>query len=186
MTNQLNVYAKGVKQIKKKNPLYGEFAALRDYLGATDGVEGDVTVVSPRVSREEAWTLFGSIVESCGFTLVPEDGFERVVRLPDRAGGPGMGALVPEDGELPAHGLVTAVLHVEHVPAVEMRDLLEGLVRRKDAVSVLPETNHLVVSDTAETVRRVRDLLAEILIKRRVLPFGNLGERNDNVLGRRV
>lgn len=127
-----------------------------------DGVEGDVTVVSPRVSREEAWTLFGSIVESCGFTLVPEDGFDRVVRLPDRAGGPGMGALVPEDGELPAHGLVTAVLHVEHVPAVEMRDLLEGLVRRKDAVSVLPETNHLVVSDTAETVRRVRDLVSRL------------------------
>ena len=33
--------AKGSKQIKKKHPLYAEFAALRDYLGATDGVEPD-------------------------------------------------------------------------------------------------------------------------------------------------
>ena len=128
----------------------------------SDDVEGDVTIVSPRVSREEAWTLFGSIVESCGFTLVPEDGFERVVKLPDRAGGPGMGALVPEGGELPAHGLVTAVLHVENVPAAEMRELLEGLVRRKDSVAVLPETNHLVVSDTAETVRRVQALVSRL------------------------
>ena len=126
-----------------------------------DDVEGDVTVVSPRVSRDEAWALFGSIIESCGFTLVREDGFDRVVRLPDRSG-PGMGALVAEDGEMPAHGLVTAVVRVEHVPAAEMREMLEGLLRRKDAVAVLPDTNHLVLSDTAENVRRAQALVARL------------------------
>lgn len=124
----------------------------------SDGVEGDVTVVSPRVSRDEAWELYCSVIESCGFTIVPEDGFDRVVRLPDRSS-PGMGSIVGEGAELPAHGLVTAVLHVEHVPAAEMRELLEGLVSRKESVAVLPDTNHLVISDTAETVRRARSLV---------------------------
>lgn len=126
-----------------------------------DGVEGDVTIVSPSVSRGEAWSLFGSVVESCGFTVVEEEGFYRVIKMPDRAG-PGMGALVPDGGEIPVHGLVAAVIRVEHVPAAQMRELLDGLLGRKSSVAVLPDTNHLVVSDTAETVRRIQDLVARL------------------------
>ena len=126
-----------------------------------DGVEGDVTIVSSRVSREEAWSLFGSVVESCGFTLVEEPGFFRLVRLPERSGAV-IGPLVAEGGEIPGHGLVTAVIGVTCVPAVEMRELVEGFASRKSAVGVLPDTNHLVVSDTAETVRRIRDLVERL------------------------
>lgn len=44
--------AQGAKQLKKRHALYGEFENLRNYLGATDGVEADV-----EKAREELVTL---------------------------------------------------------------------------------------------------------------------------------
>ncbi|MBQ7666970.1 MAG: type II secretion system secretin GspD [Kiritimatiellae bacterium] len=139
--------------------IVGEFTGRR--IVVADDVSGDVSIVSPRVSRAEAWSLFGSVVESSGFATVQDEGFFRLVRVAEKTA-PGMGAIVPDGGEIPAHGLVTAVFAVDNVPAAEMRDLLEGLVGRKAAMSVLPDTNHLVVSDTADTVRRARELVERL------------------------
>ncbi len=125
-----------------------------------EGVEGAITVVSPPVSREEAARVFAAILESNGFTLQREGDLERVVALPDRA--PRMGEIVPADAELPDHGLVTRIFRLDHIPAEEMRKTLEAQLGQKDAVSVLEETNHLVISDTAERLRRVEALIEQL------------------------
>lgn len=125
-----------------------------------EGVEGSITVVSPPVSRDEAYGVFAAILESNGFTLQREGALERVVALPDRAAR--MGEIVPADAALPEHGLATRIFRLDHIPAEEMRKTLEAQLGQKDAVSVLEETNHLIVSDTAERLRRVEALVKQL------------------------
>lgn len=138
--------------------LVGQFVGQR-FVVAED-VSGTVTVVSPHVPRSEAFRLFVAVLESTGHTVVAEDGLHRVVRLPDRR--IGMGTVVGQADRPPEVGLITRVLRLEHVTASEMRKLLEGHLERKDAVSALDETNHLVVTETASTIRRVEQLVADL------------------------
>ncbi len=134
----------------------GRFTGRRIVVG--DDVEGTVSVVSPAVSRAEAYPRFAAVLEASGYTLVPDGDLERVVRLPERDPS-GMGPVVEDGAVLPGHGLVSCVMHLRHVSAADMKELLEGQLRRKGSVSVLPETNDIVVSDTAGAVRRVKELV---------------------------
>ena len=138
----------------------GSFTGRR--IVVADDAEGKVTVFSRPASRDEAFAIFTAALEASGFTIVPDkDGMERVVRLPDREG-TGMGPVVTDPALLPEHGLVTFVLRLEHVPASEMRDLLEAQLRRKGFITAMQETNHLVFTDTAENVRRILELAGRL------------------------
>ncbi len=138
--------------------LVGQFVGQR-FVVAED-VVGTVTVVSPHVPRSEVFRLFVAVLESTGHTVIAEDGLHRVVRLPDRR--TGMGTVVGQADQPPETGLITRILRLEHVTANEMRKLLEVHLERKDAVSALDETNHLVVTETAATIRRVEQLVTDL------------------------
>ncbi|MGI5867849.1 MAG: type II secretion system secretin GspD [Kiritimatiellia bacterium] len=138
--------------------IVGAFTGRR-FVVAED-VAGKITVVSPKVSRETAWPLFVGVLESSGFTVQREGEIDRIVRLPERKAG--MGAIVADGDEKPTFGLVTRIMHLEHVNASEMRKMLETHLQRKDFVSALDETNHLIFTDTAEGVQRVEDLVKHL------------------------
>ena len=126
-----------------------------------DDTDGAITVISPDVTQDEAYALFAAVLESSGFTLVREGDVDRVVRLPDHKGA-GMGTIVPDGESLPGHGLITRILHLEHVSADDMRRMLETQLQRKDSISILEETNHLVITDTSDTIRRVEELVRQL------------------------
>ena len=138
--------------------IVGTFTGRR-FVVAED-VAGKITVVSPKVSRETAYPLFVGVLESSGFTVQREGEIDRIVRLPERKAG--MGAIVADGDEKPKYGLVTRIMHLEHVNASEMRKMLEAHLQRKDSVSALDETNHLILTDTAEGVQRVEDLVKHL------------------------
>ena len=138
--------------------IVGTFTGRR-FVVAED-VAGKITVVSPKVSRESAYPLFVGVLESSGFTVQREGEIDRIVRLPERKAG--MGAIVADGDEKPRYGLVTRIMHLEHVNASEMRKMLEAHLQRKDSVSALDETNQLILTDTAEGVQRVEDLVKHL------------------------
>lgn len=127
----------------------------------SDDIDGTITVVSPPVSREEAYALYAKVLESSGYTLVNEDGIDRVVRLQNTRPAQ-MGSIVGDEGKVPENGLVTRILHLVHVSADDMRKMLETHLGRKDAISVLQETNHLIITDTAATIRRIEQLVSQL------------------------
>lgn len=139
--------------------IVGEFTGRR--FAVADDVDGSVTVVSPDVTQDEAYALFGAVLESSGFALVREGGLDRVVRMPERES-TGIGTVAGDASAVPEHGLVTRILRLEHVSAPDMRAMLESHLRRRDSVSVLEETNHLVITDTADSVRRIEELVAAL------------------------
>ena len=49
-----------------------------------DDIKRKINVISPRVSKDEVYPLFVSIIESVGYSIVKDGGIHRVVKLPGR------------------------------------------------------------------------------------------------------
>lgn len=142
--------------------LVGEMTGRRFVVG--DEITGRVTVVTPqRIPVKEAYPLLLSILESRGITIVERGGVHQVVLLPDRAIG-GAAVLAPDQDTSNAVGLVTRLIHVENVNVTELKRLLEPLVRggKAGALAAFPPTNHLIITDTAESVRNLERIIAEL------------------------
>lgn len=127
-----------------------------------DDVTGKVTIVSPNVSRKEVYPLFVSILESCGCSVIQEGEICRVVKLPDRKSR--IGDVVGVGEVTPSDGIVTKVLHLEHVSAVELRRILESSVGggNEGGIGALEETNHLIITDTSDNIRRIEKIISEV------------------------
>ncbi|MDA1043849.1 MAG: type II secretion system secretin GspD [Verrucomicrobia bacterium] len=128
----------------------------------SDDVTQKITVVSPKVKPSEVYPLFNSILESAGCSVVVEGDVYRIVKLPERDDilAPVIGA----NEALPQIGVITKVFRLEHVAVGEFRNLLMSKVSggRMGAVGAIDATNHLIITDTAENVRRIEKIIREI------------------------
>jgi len=140
--------------------LVGDITGLKLVLG--EGVQGKITVVSPRVPRNDVYPLFVSILESIDCSVVTEGNICRVVALPARV--TPSAPVVGKQDKMPKEGVVTKVIHLEHVSAVDLRRVLESKVSggKAGAIGAIDDTNHIIVTDTASSVRRIEKIVAEI------------------------
>jgi general secretion pathway protein D len=140
--------------------LVGDMTGRRFAVG--DGVTGKITLVSPRISRQELYPLFVAILESVGCSVVREGDVERVVPIPRREtpSAPVVGTGEPVAGQ----GYQTKVFRLENVSASEVRRVLESRVGggKGGAVSAVEETNHLIVTDTADSLRQIEKIIREL------------------------
>lgn len=140
--------------------LVGDLTGKKFVVG--DGVAGKITVVSPMVSRKEVYPLFVSILESSGCSVIQDGEIHRVVPLPKRDT---LAAPVIGVEELtPTEGVVTKVIRLQNVSAGELRKVLESKVGggKTGALGAIEETNHLLITDTADSIRRIEKIVAEI------------------------
>lgn len=142
--------------------LVGEMTGRR--FAVDDTVSGKITVVTPeRIPVEEAYPLLASILEASGFTIVEQGGVHRVVKLGD-AGVAAAPVVIGDSTNAAPVGLITKVLRVQNISVVELKKLLEPLVRggKNGAISAFLPTNHLIITDTAENIRQIESILAEL------------------------
>ncbi|MFO7870882.1 MAG: type II secretion system secretin GspD [Kiritimatiellia bacterium] len=126
----------------------------------SEGVSGKITVIAHRVKRDEIYPLFVTILESVGCSVVEENGIHKVIPLPARKS-PDVPVIGAHEA-VPASGVVTKVIALKHVSAAELANMLKAKVGGEGGVSALRETNHLVVTDTAESLRRIEKIVSEI------------------------
>lgn len=136
----------------------GGFIGKR-YTVAED-VKGTLTVISPNVSRIDAEKLFSAVLESSGFTIIQDGDMNRIVMLPEQK--TNMGVIVTDGGVSPEFGLVTRIMRLNHVSVAEMSKMLEIQLNRKNVVSTLEETNHLIITDTVSSVKKIEELVKEL------------------------
>ena len=140
--------------------LVGKETGRKFVLG--EGVQGKITVVSPLISHKEVFPLFVSILESSGFSVVEDNGIYHVVQLQkrDTAAAPVIGA----EEKTPVEGIVTKIIRLQNVSASEMRKALESKVGggKTGAIAAIDETNHLLITDTSESIRRIEKIITEI------------------------
>ncbi|HMP73398.1 MAG TPA: type II secretion system secretin GspD [Kiritimatiellia bacterium] len=142
--------------------MVGEVTGRRFVLD--DSVTGRVSVVTPeQVPVDQAYSLLVSILESTGFTVVErEDGtYILPLRVERALSG---GRVVLSDEPLEGEGLITRVMAIRHVNAIELAKLLEPLVRggATGAITAFPGTNHLILTETAQSLRQLERIIADL------------------------
>ena len=140
--------------------LVGELTGRRFVLD--ERVVGQVTVMAPApLAVDQVYPLLLSILEARGFTIVERDGAHFVVPLPER---PAVAPPVYGPAEAVGEGWITRVFRLEHVDVTDAARSIESLVRGAKAggLAVFAPSNHLIVTDTAASVRRVASVLAEL------------------------
>jgi general secretion pathway protein D len=142
--------------------LVGEMTGRRFVMD--ESLAGKVTVVTPeRIPVEDAYPLLVSILEASGYTVSEQGGTHRVIKLSE-AGVSTAPVVVGGDTNSVSLGLITKVIRVQNISVAELRKLLEPLVRggKNGAISAFLPTNHLIITDTAENIRQIEQILAEL------------------------
>jgi general secretion pathway protein D len=122
-----------------------------------DRVRGKVTIISPtRITPEEAYVVFQSVLQVKGFTTVPSGAFVKIVPARDARE-----TTVPTGGRR-GDEVVTRILPLRHAEAGALVPVLQPLVSKDGLVTAYPPTNSLVVVDAGANVERLAGLLGEL------------------------
>jgi general secretion pathway protein D len=133
-----------------------------------DHVRGTVTIISPtRLTPDEAYLVFQSVLQVKGFATVPAGGFTKIVPAHDAAqAGAGGGGDV-----------TTRVIALAHADATALVPVLQPLVSKDGVLTAHPATNRLVVVDAAANVERLAALAGELDRPERAAAAETLGLR---------
>ena len=122
-----------------------------------DRVRGKVTIISPtRITPDEAYQVFQSVLQVKGFTTVPSGAFTKIVPIRDARE-----SAIPT-GERTGDAVVTRILPVQHADAAALVPVLQPLVSKDGLLTAHAQTNRLVVVDVAANVERLASLLADL------------------------
>ncbi|MBI4774932.1 MAG: type II secretion system secretin GspD [Deltaproteobacteria bacterium] len=127
-------------------------------------VKGTINLVSPsRVSPEEAYRVFESVLEVYGFTTIPSGPIVKIVPLrtaKDRGVetlvAPGMPLAGPQDN------MVTQIIPLKHANADDLQKVLTPLVSKTSVIAADSKSNTLIVTDVHSNIRRLMEILREI------------------------
>lgn len=138
----------------------GEMTGKRFVMG--EGVKGKIMVVSPPVDRKEVFPLFMRVLESNGYALVQENDIDRIVAVPKRD--TESAPVIGPDEKTPQSGFITKILRLTNVAAGEVRKALESKVGggKTGSIASFDEANLIILTETAENVRRFEKIIAEI------------------------
>lgn len=139
-------------------------------------VQGRVSVVTDRaLSRSEYFELFLATLRSNGLVAVPAPG--GALRIQPVAGAPAS-APVASSRSVGASRFITEILRVRSVDPASAVQTLRPLVSAEGSITA--SRNSIVVSDFADNVRRVRQVLAQIDVDMgatRLVGLDNAGAR---------
>ncbi|MBV6274020.1 type II secretion system secretin GspD [Alcaligenaceae bacterium CGII-47] len=145
--------------------LHGVVRALAQFTGRNfvvdPRVRGQLTLVSGTpVDADTAYAMLLSALRMQGFAVVDVDGVSRVVPEADAKllGGPVL------SGNQPARGgeLVTRVFPLQYENAADLVPVLRPLVAPNNTIAAQAGSNALVVTDYADNVQRIAQVIARI------------------------
>jgi general secretion pathway protein D len=125
-------------------------------------VRGKVTIISPhKVTADEAYTVFQSVLQVKGFTTVPGRGVIKIVPSRDAKQ---IGLPMLSNGSLAAAGdeFITRLVPLRYATATDMAPILQPMVSQDGLVIPYGATNTLIVTDSAVNVRRLLGMLEEL------------------------
>jgi len=126
-------------------------------------VKGRLTLVSETpVDRATAYAMLLGALRMQGFAVVDAGGISRVVPEADAK----LQGMAVADNAAPgtSHGgeLVTRVFQLRYENAANLMPVLRPLIAPNNSINVYPGNNTLVVTDYADNIQRIADVIASI------------------------
>jgi len=127
-------------------------------------VSGTVTVIASQpLDQDGVWELFQSVLSVQGFAALPSGALWRIVpQEAIREGGGILGAATEgsaAEGNAPGRlDVITRLVPLRNFPAATAVGALRPLVASFGYIEAVADTNTLVITDTAENVRRIETI----------------------------
>ncbi|MDZ7662395.1 type II secretion system secretin GspD [Thiohalophilus sp.] len=125
-------------------------------------VKGKLTIISQHpVDQHQLYEVFLSALQLHGYTVVSGEGGDRVIPMSLARGDQTEVLERDEDGGR-GYEFVTRVLATEYVEAAKLVPVLRPLLTKDGHLAAYGDNNHLIISDSAGIVERVRKLIRQI------------------------
>ncbi len=132
-----------------------------------DNIKGKVTVFSPeKITLQEAFNVFQSILEVKGFTLIPAGKAIKIVQSSE-AKQRGIETLTARPSFLGERNdeFVTRIVRLEYVDVNEASTLVRPLVSKYGNLNPYKPTNTLILTDVKSNLYRIMKIINEIDVK---------------------
>jgi general secretion pathway protein D len=125
-------------------------------------VRGKVTAISPtKITVDEAYKVFESILEVHGFTTVPAGKVIKVVPATE-ARGKSLTTTVGREALPDADTMITQVVPIRHATVNDVKALFTPLVSKNSLLVAYQPTNTLIVTDVLSNINRLLKILNEV------------------------
>ena len=126
-------------------------------------VKGTITLVTERpVTKQQAYEQLLSALRLQGFTIVEAPGgISRILPEAD-AKLQGGRVIAPQQAAPRGDQIVTQVFELQYESATNMVPVLRPLIAPNNTISAYPANNTLIITDYADNLRRIRDIIAAI------------------------
>ncbi len=126
-----------------------------------DKLSGKITIISPTpVTVAEAYEAFQSALDAAGFTTVTEGQVTRIVPNKSSIREP---IRLYSDDYLPyTANMVTRIIRLENIGVDDITKIASKMVGDGGDVTAYTPTNALIITDSANNIRRIEELLLEL------------------------
>jgi general secretion pathway protein D len=124
-----------------------------------DKVKGKVTVISPnKISIDEVYKVFESVLEIYGFTTVDAGEVTKVVLALD-ARGKNTDLRVKPEAVDPEDKIVTQILSLQYASPDEMKKVLDPLISKNSIILAYAPTGMLIITDVLSNIKRLQEIV---------------------------
>ena len=124
-----------------------------------------VTVISPtKISKDEAYKVFESILEIKGLATVPAGSVIKIVPAKE-AMEKSLKTVVGKEWAPESDTLITRLVTLEYVDPSEMVKILKPLMSRESKVDAYGPTNTLIITDSASNIARLMRILKQLDVR---------------------
>ena len=125
-------------------------------------VKGKVSVISPKkISIEEAYNTFESVLEVNGFATVKSGEIIKIVPAPD-ARTKSIATKLKAEATSPNDKVVTQLIPLNYADPEEIKKLFTPLISKNSVLLSYKPTNMLILTDVYSNIRRLLEILKEI------------------------
>ena len=153
----LNLFIKYISELTGKN-----FVVDRS-------VKGKVTIISPtRITKEEAYRVFESVLEVHGFTTVPSGSITKIVPAV-QARSKSITTVRQGESPFPDDKMVTQIIPLTNSDPNELKKILAPLVSKTSVVIAHAKSGVLIITDVLSNIHRLMEII-------KVLDVPSVGE----------
>lgn len=145
----ISVVVKFISDITRKNFVFD------------DKVKGSITIIAPsKLSVDDAFSLFTSVLELKGFTVIPSGKVYKIVPI-SQAKQSGT-TIMKEGAQLVSDAYITRLVPLQSISASKAVNFLQPLVSRDGHISSFGPGNMLMLVDSATNIEKILTLIESI------------------------
>ena len=162
----INLFIKYISELTGKNFIIDK------------AVRGNITIVSPtKISVDEAYKVFESVLEVQGFAAVPAGSIIKIVPSADARSKSVETGFKEDTGEI-SDKIVTQLIPLKYADPEELKRLFTPLVSKNSVVISYPSTNLLIVTDVLSNIDRLLQIIKHVDVAENVAEISVIPMQN--------